>query len=168
MTSGTPHNQIYTTDQRHTPRCLTTCRVATRRRKNGPCGASPLYPFAGVSSSLASAIARGRMGSPARVSAARTQSQLVQPALDSAAREAAPGPSGRVEGAIAPRASGERPETPGLNPICQGVGPWVVRLRNHNAYPTSARPACRDGGTFPFLSFRVEFNRNQENEGARA
>lgn len=157
MTSGAIHNQIDTTDQRRTPRRLTTCRVATRRRKNGPCGASPLYPFAGVSSSLASAIARGRMGSPARVSAARTQSQLVQPALDSAAGEAAPGPRGRVEGAIAPCASGERPETSGLNSVRQGVGPWVVRLRNHNAYPTSARPACRDGGTIPFLSFRVAF-----------
>lgn len=164
---GQSHNQI---DRQAAPPagCVVARGGLASPAGNGPRVPSPSNTFAGVAPSQASAIARGRMGSPARVSAARTQLQIAQPALDSAAGEAAPSPCGRVESAIAPCTSRQSPETSGLNSVRQGVGPWVVRLRNHNAYPTSARPACRDGGTFPFLSFRVEFNRNQENEGARA
>lgn len=105
--------------------------------------------------------ARGRMGPSLPLTVRAPQLQIVQPALDSAAGVAAPGPCGRVEGAIAPRASGESPETPGLNPVRQGVGPWVVRLRNHNAYPTSARPACRDGEVMRAAPQQITENSNR-------
>lgn len=118
-------------------------------------------PFAAAAPSLAPANARDRLGSSLPRTGRAPQMQIVQPALDSAAGVAAPGPCGRVEGAIAPRASGESPEAHGLNPVRQGVGPWVVRLRNHNAYPTSARPACRDGGNMRHPATPITENSNR-------